>query len=292
LGFFDGFAEHRIATEGTEIKAITGGTGPAILLLHGYPQTHLMWRHLAPRLAERFTVVAADLRGYGESGKPESAPDHAPYSKRAMAADMAAVMTELGHERFAVVGHDRGGRVAHRLARDHRDRVARLCTLDICPTLDMYERTDMDFAVAYFHWFFLVQPFDFPERMIGADPAFYLAKKMALAQKGDAFPEAVIAEYVRHFSRPETIHATCEDYRAAATIDLEHDRADRTDRLEIPILALWGANGVVGRLYDPISIWSAYTTKEVTGAALPCGHFLPEEAPEETLAQLLPFLEG
>lgn len=288
--WFDGFDACDIATSGTVIHARTAGGGPAVLLLHGHPETHLMWRHLATGLAERFTVVLADLRGYGASGKPPTSRDHSPYSKRAMAADMAEVMTALGHARFAVVGHDRGARVAHRLARDHRDRVERLAVLDICPTLDMYERTDMAFARAYYHWFFLIQPFDLPERMIGADPAFYLRAK--LGPSGDTFPPEVVTEYLRHYARPETIHAICEDYRASAGIDLEHDRADRDRPLDIPILALWGQNGVVGRTYDVPAVWRAYTSSTVTGAALPCGHFLPEEAPAETMAALLPFLEG
>ena len=254
-----------------------------------------MWRHVAPELARRFTVVAPDLRGYGASGKPPTDTEHRPYSKRAMALDMAEVMTALGHHRFAVVGHDRGGRVAHRLARDHRDRVSKLGVLDICPTLDMYERTDMAFAQAYYHWFFLVQPYDLPERLIGADPAYYLQKKLAAsagAAGGAAFPPAVMAEYLRHYARPETIHAICEDYRASAGIDLEHDRADRELPLDVPILALWGADGVVGRSYDVPAVWRRYTTAAVSGTALPCGHFLPEEAPEATMAALLPFLEG
>jgi haloacetate dehalogenase len=251
-----------------------------------------MWRHLVPELARRFTVVAADLRGYGQSGKPPTTVDHAPYSKRSMALDMAEVMTALGYERFAVVGHDRGGRVAHRLARDHRDRVSKLAVLDICPTLDMYERTDMSFAQAYYHWFFLIQPYDLPERMIGADPAFYLRSKLASSAAADVFPVDVVAEYLRHYVRPETIHAICEDYRASAGIDLEHDKADRDVLLDVPILALWGAKGVVARTYDVLDVWRCYTTAAVSGAPLPCGHFLPEEAPEATLAALMPFLES
>lgn len=290
--WFDGFDSREIATSGTQIHARTAGSGPPVLLLHGHPETHLMWRHVAPALANRYTVVMADLRGYGASGKPPTASDHAPYSKRAMARDMAEVMAALGHERFAVVGHDRGGRVAHRLARDHRDRVSRLAVLDICPTLDMYERTDMAFAQAYYHWFFLIQPYDLPERMIGADPAYYLRAKLKSSAGSDVFPVEVVAEYLRHYARPETIHAICEDYRAGAGIDLDHDRADRAEPVAVPILALWGAKGVVGRTYDVPAVWRPYTTGPVTGASLPCGHFLPEEAPDETLAALLPFLEG
>jgi haloacetate dehalogenase len=292
LAWFDGFDRRDVTTSGTVIHVRAGGSGPPLLLLHGHPETHLMWRHLAHRLAERFTVVAADLRGYGASGKPPSDGDHAPYSKRAMARDMAEVMTALGHRRFMVAGHDRGGRVAHRLARDHRDRITRLAVLDICPTLDMYERTDMAFARAYYHWFFLIQPYDYPERMIGADPAFYLRAKLGRAAAAGAFPADVVAEYLRHFARPETIHAVCEDYRASAGIDLEHDRADRDRPLDIPVLALWGADGVVGRTFDVAAVWQAYTTRPVQGTAIPGGHFLAEEAPDETLAALLPFLEG
>ncbi|MEQ8397157.1 alpha/beta hydrolase [Thalassobaculum sp.] len=289
---FDDFEVRDITTSGSVIHLRVGGSGPAVLLLHGHPETHLMWRHLVPELARRFTVVAADLRGYGQSGKPPTTVDHAPYSKRSMALDMAEVMTALGHERFAVVGHDRGGRVAHRLARDHRDRVSKLAVLDICPTLDMYERTDMSFARAYYHWFFLIQPYDLPERMIGADPAFYLRSKLASSAAADVFPVDVVAEYLRHYARPETIHAICEDYRASAGIDLEHDRADRDDLLDVPILALWGSKGVVARTYDVLDVWRCYTTAAVSGAPLPCGHFLPEEAPEATLAALMPFLES
>lgn len=289
---FDDFEVRDIATSGSVVHLRVGGSGPAVLLLHGHPETHLMWRHLVPELARRFTVVAADLRGYGQSGKPPTTVDHAPYSKRSMALDMAEVMTALGYERFAVVGHDRGGRVAHRLARDHRDRVSKLAVLDICPTLDMYERTDMSFAQAYYHWFFLIQPYDLPERMIGADPAFYLRSKLASSAAADVFPVDVVAEYLRHYVRPETIHAICEDYRASAGIDLEHDKADRDVLLDVPILALWGAKGVVARTYDVLDVWRCYTTAAVSGAPLPCGHFLPEEAPEATLVALMPFLES
>jgi haloacetate dehalogenase len=292
LGWFEGFETRDVATSETTVHVRTGGAGPPVLLLHGHPQTHLMWRHVAPALADRHTVVAADLRGYGASGRPPTDAEHVPYSKRAMARDMAEVMTALGHERFAVVGHDRGGRVAHRLARDHRDRGTRRAVLDICPTLDMYERTDMAFARAYYHWFFLIQPYDLPERMIGADPAFYLQTMLGRSGAKGPFPPEVRAEYLRHLARPDTVHAICEDYRASAGIDLAHDREDRHRPVEIPILALWGADGVVGRAYDVPSVWRKYTSSTVTAAAVPCGHYLPEEAPAETLAALSPFLKG
>lgn len=287
---FEGFERKKVRTSGTEINLAVGGSGPGLLLLHGYPQTHAIWHKVAPRLAETFTVVAADLRGYGDSGKPETDAQHMPYSKREMARDQAEVMTALGIERFSVVGHDRGARVAHRLARDHRNRVERLAVLDICPTLDMYETTDMGFAAAYYHWFFLIQPADYPERMIGADPDFYLSKKLKFLADGSAITDAAMAEYLRCFRDPATIHASCEDYRAAAGIDLEHDRADRNAPLDIPILALWGEKGIIGRFYEPLEVWRRYTSGPVTGGALPCGHYIPEEAPERLLQELSAFL--
>ncbi|WP_193369234.1 alpha/beta fold hydrolase [Pelagibius marinus] len=292
---FEGFESRRLAVSETEINLRVGGAGPALLLLHGYPQTHVMWHKIAPALAERFTVVCADLRGYGDSGKPESGPPgseagHAAYSKRAMARDQAEVMTALGFERFSVVGHDRGARVTHRLLLDHGARVDKAAVLDIAPTLDMYERTDRFFAQAYYHWFFLIQPFDLPERMIGGDPDYYLERKIgAWSKVGGCFTEEALAEYKRCFRDPATIHATCEDYRAAAGIDLEHDRADRSEKIVPPLLALWGQLGVIELCYDVLDLWSQ-RADEVSGRALPCGHFLAEEAPAETLEALLGFL--
>ncbi len=286
----DGFERTRIATSGAEINLRKAGQGPPLLLLHGYPQTQVMWHKIAPALAERFTVVLTDLRGYGDSAKPPGGAHHQAYSKRAMARDQAEVMTALGFDSFAVVGHDRGGRVAHRLALDHPQRVSKLAVLDIAPTLAMYERTDMAFASAYYHWFFLIQPYDLPERLIGADPDFYLDKKIGKwSRNQDCFEPAAVAEYKRCFRDPATIHATCEDYRAAAGIDLEHDRADLDRKISCPLLALWGAEGVIERSYDVLEIWRA-RADSVTGKAMPCGHFLAEEAPEETLAELLRFL--
>ena len=242
-----------------------------------------------------FTVVATDLRGYGDSDKPASDDTHAAYSKRAMAADMVALMRALGFARFGVAGHDRGGRVAHRLAVDHPETVERLAVLDISPTRRMYRATDMAFASAYYHWFFLIQPHDLPERMIGADPANYLLTKIGgWGSAGTSFfdPRA-LAEYQRCYADPATIHATCEDYRASASIDLELDAADRAAgwRVRCPLLALWGERGVVHRLFDPLAEWRA-VADDVTGAALPCGHYLAEEAPAATLARLGPFLAG
>ena len=287
---FEGFEQRRVAAAGTEINLRLGGAGPALLLLHGYPQTHVMWHRIAPRLAERFTVVCADLRGYGDSGRPPAGADHAGYSKRAMAQDMAEVMSGLGFARFSVVGHDRGARVTHRLLLDHGGRVDKAAVLDIAPTLDMYERADRAFAEAYYHWFFLIQPFDLPERLIGADPDYYLGKKIgAWSKVGGCFAPEALAEYKRCFRDPAVIHATCEDYRAAASIDLEHDRGDRDRRIAVPLLVLWGALGVIERSYDVLDLWSA-RAEQVSGQALPCGHFLAEEAPDETLEALLEFL--
>jgi haloacetate dehalogenase len=286
----DDFKQTRVPTSGAEINVKTAGQGPPLLLLHGYPQTHVMWHKIAPKLAERFTVVLTDLRGYGDSAKPPSDDDHAPYSKRAMAQDQVEVMAALGFERFSAVGHDRGARVVHRMALDHPERVSKAAVLDIAPTLTMYERADMAFASAYYHWFFLIQPYDLPERLIGNDPHYYLDKKIGKWSKTEGcFAPDAIAEYKRCFADPATIHATCEDYRAAAGIDLAHDRADLERKIACPVLALWGAEGVIERTYDTLAVWRE-RAEEVSGKALPCGHFLAEEAPQATLAELLAFL--
>ena len=290
---FPGFAVRDLDTPGARVHAVVGGSGPALLLLHGYPQTHAIWHRLAGPLAQRYTVVAADLRGYGDSGKPETTPDHAPYAKRAMARDLVDAMGLLGFETFHVVGHDRGGRVGHRLAVDHAARVRTLTVLDIAPTLAMYEQTDLAFASAYYHWFFLIQPAPLPERMIGADPELYLREKLRGSSQGHwIFDERALAEYLRCFRDPRTIHASCEDYRAAATIDLDHDRADRAAgrRVTCPLLALWGARGTVHRCFRPVDEWRLVCEAEVAGGPLPCGHYLPEEVPDLVLAELLPFL--
>ncbi len=287
---FEGFSTRDVDTGGARVHLRVGGNGPPVLLLHGYPQTHAMWHRIAPELAKRCTVVAADLRGYGDSGKPPAGADHAGYSKRAMAQDQVDAMRALGHERFAVVGHDRGARVTHRMCLDHADRVTRAAVLDVCPTATMFAATDKAFATAYYHWFFLIQPFDLPERLIGADPGYYLGRSMgSWSRTGDVFAPEALAEYQRCFRKPETIHATCEDYRAAATIDLEHDAADASKKIRCPLLVLWGGKGVVGRMFDPIAAWREKAT-DVSGQPIECGHFLPEERPQETLAALLAFL--
>ncbi|HET7728409.1 MAG TPA: alpha/beta hydrolase [Usitatibacter sp.] len=262
-----------------------------MLLLHGYPQTHAIWHRVAPALAVRFNVVASDLRGYGDSGKPPTDGQHAPYSKRAMARDQVELMRALGHERFFVVGHDRGGRVAHRLAVDHPDAVMRIAVLDIAPTLAMYEKTDDAFARAYWHWFFLIQPAFVPERMIGGDPRFYLRAKMAESYDRGVFDPEAWGEYERCFT-PGAVHASCEDYRAAATIDLEHDRADLAAgrRVRAPLLALWGAHGVVERCFDTLDEWRR-VADDVRGRALPSGHYIPEEVPELLIRELEKFFD-
>jgi len=288
---FPGFSKRRIRTAGAEILCEFGGSGPALLLLHGYPQTHAMWHRIAPALAETFTVVCPDLRGYGDSSKPESDAAHAPYSKRAMAADMVEVMRELGFPRFRLAGHDRGGRVAHRLAIDHRDAVERVAVLDISPTRIMYRKTDQAFATAYYHWFFLIQPFDLPEKLIGADPSYYLRMKTgSFGSAANIFDPRAYAEYERCFNDPATIHATCEDYRAAASIDLEHDDADIAARrkVECPLLVLWADKGVVHRCFKPVKDWRSVAV-DVRGRSLPSGHYLAEEAPEATLRELAAF---
>ena len=289
---FPGFTTRHVATAGARIHCEVGGSGPPLLLLHGYPQTHAMWHRIAPRLAERYTVVCSDLRGYGDSSKPDGGEGHVAYSKREMAKDQVEVMQALGFARFKLVGHDRGGRVAHRLCLDHPQAVERVAVLDISPTRLMYAGSDMGFATAYYHWFFLIQPFDLPERLIGSDPVYYLRRKLGGLSSGlGVFDPRALAEYERCFADPATIHATCEDYRAAASIDLEHDAADAHARVQCPLLALWGEKGVVHRFFDPIADWKS-VARDVRGKALASGHYLAEEVPEATLAALQAFFEG
>jgi haloacetate dehalogenase len=296
IAWFEGFKPAMHAVNGQQIFARQGGAEgqAALLLLHGFPQTHALWHRVVQRLAAHYRIVVADLRGYGQSGKPDSDATHAPYSKRAMAADMVALMRSLGHERFFLCGHDRGGRVSHRLALDHPQAVRKLMLLDIAPTLDMYERTDMRFATLYYHWFHLIQPAPYPEQQIGLDPIAYLHGKLkAWGRKGDAhFEPLAMAEYERCISQPQTIHAMCEDYRAAASIDLEHDRESREAGLKIacPTQVLWGEFGVIQKLFKPLELWQAQCDEQVTGHTLPCGHYLPEEQSQATAAALLDFM--
>ena len=292
MSLFPGFLKTRVRSSGATINLVIGGEGPPLLLLHGYPQTHVMWHKVAPSLARDHTVVCADLRGYGDSSKPKGVPGHANYSKRAMALDMVEVMETLGFPRFDVVGHDRGGRVAHRMARDHGRRVRSLTVLDISPTLKMYQSTNMQFAKAYYHWFFLIQKAPMPERMLAGQVPWYILRRLGRGPSGvKHFEKRAIAEYVRAFKDPRTIHATCEDYRAAASIDLVHDRKDFRRKLQMPVLALWGRHGVIEALFNCLSDWREVAT-DVRGRALQCGHFIPEEKPRELLAELRRFLKG
>src|ERR1700751_3497072 len=290
--FFPGFEDRRIETSGASINLVAGGSGPPLLLLHGYPQTHLMWRKLAPRLAAEFTVVAPDLRGYGDSSKPPAGPDNANYSKRSLAQDQVETMAALGFERFAVAGHDRGARVAHRLARDHPGRIERGAVLDIVPKLYRFETIDQKAATSSWHWFFLIQPSGFPERLIGAEGEFFLRHQLGalLREPAKLEPEA-FAEYLRCFTNPETIRATCDEYRAGASIDLDHDRADRGRRLTMPLLMLWGRRSSQGSGYDVLAVWRDHA-EDVRGHAIDSGHFIPEEAPEETYQALHEFFDA
>lgn len=289
--FLKGFETHNAICDDVRIFYATAGTGPAILLLHGHPQTHIVWRKIAPDLvAAGYQVIAPDLRGYGDSDKPISDAAHTPYAKRQMAKDMRQLMQQLGHDEFAVVGHDRGGRVAHRLALDYPDAVSHIAVLDIAPTLTMYEQTNQEFATRYFWWFFLIQPDGLPEKMIGQDPEYFLRRHIAGQVKIPfSVEEEVIAHYLKSYEKPETIHAICEDYRASSSIDLMHDRDDRMTKIKAPLLALWGAQSVVGELYDVTATWQE-KAHHVTGYALPCGHALPEEAPELVRDHILSFL--
>jgi len=287
---FPGFKRRRIRTSGAAINLVHGGVGPPLLLLHGYPQTHAIWHSVAPDLAKRFSVVAADLRGYGDSEKPHGLPDHANYSKRSMAQDQVEAMRALGHETFFVVGHDRGGRVAHRMALDHPASVEKLVVLDIVPTRTMYARVSREFAKAYYHWFFLLRPEPIPETLIGASPDFYLESHVGTRHAGlKAFAPEALAEYRRCFRDPATIHASCEDYRAAESIDLAHDEADIGRKVVAPLLVLWGKHGTIARCFSPLADW-AERAETVHGRALDCGHYIPEEAPVELLGELVKFL--
>lgn len=289
---FEGFTDASADVDGIRIQAVKGGCGPALLLLHGHPQTHAIWHKIAPALCEHFTVIAADLSSYGDSGKPAAIADHSNYSKRRMALDQVELMRSHGYASFAVIGHDRGGRVAARMALDHPDVVTHLVTLDVAPTLAMYEKTSFDFARAYWHWFMLVRPAPFPETLIRANPDLYLKQTIGARSAGLApFTADAYAEYLRCLSDPLTAHGICEDYRASVTIDLEHDRAtlDAQRQIACPFMALWGAHGVIEQCFDPLAEWRRYAP-HVQGEALPCGHYIPEEAPQLLLERALPFL--
>lgn len=290
----DQFESGRREVNGVTIHFRHGGSGPPLLLLHGFPQTHVIWHRVADALAERFTLVMPDLRGYGDSSKPPGDKNHANYSKRTMALDMVELMAALGHDRFDLCGHDRGGRVAHRLALDHPDAVKKLMVIDISPTRTMYEATDMRFATLYYHWFMLIQPHPLPETLIGNNASFYLHYTLGgWGSSGGSFIDpAAMAEYERCFCTPEAIHAACEDYRAAATIDLEHDRDHDAAKLACPTHVVWGEHGVVGKLFKPMQDWQAKCALPVTGKALPAGHFIPDQVPELLLQEMQAFFAG
>jgi len=289
MGFFPGFRPFRIATAGAEINGVVGGSGPPVLLLQGWPQTHLEWRHVAPVLAQHFTVVATDLRGYGDSSKPPEGENHAGYSKRVMAQDQIEVMRALGFEQFAVAGHDRGGRVACRMALDHPHIVTRLALLDIVPTRTVYAQVSQNLATWYFHWFFLIQPAPLPEMLLAGQAEPFLRTFAFRGLIPGAIDESVFAEYVRCFADPQTLHAMCEDYRAGASIDLQHDEADLATQLRCPTLVLWGVHGAMHRLFDVLETWRP-RAPNARGSALPGGHWLPEECPQEVSAALAEFL--
>ena len=281
---FEGFELSMVDTGDATIRVRRGGSGPPILLLHGHPQTHLMWHKVAPLLARDFTIIAADLRGYGQSSKPATTADHMPYSKRVMAHDQIAVMKHFGFERFSVVGHDRGGRCAYRMALDHPERVDRLAVLDIIPTGEAFRRMNMEFALGYWHWFFLAQPYDLPEKMINANPENYYFRKGR-----ERFDPEALADYLQAVHNPETVHAMCEDYRAGATIDTQLDEADRGRRkINCPTLVLWSLQGELEKWYDVLEIWRTWA-ENVQGHGIDCGHYLAEESPEETYAALRAF---
>ena len=285
---FEGFEHLQVKTTGATINVLKGGKGTPVLLLHGYPQTHVMWHKIAPRLAADHTVIAADLRGYGDSSKPAEGENHAGYSKRAMAQDQVEVMKHFGFEKFAVIGHDRGGRVAHRMAMDHADRVTKLALLDIVPTHKLYHNVTREFAQAYYHWFFLIQPAPFPETLIGNSVEFFMNRQFRALMPEKVTPDA-FAEYLRCFRDPATVHAACEDYRAAASIDLQHDDADLSRKIACPVLVLWAERGPMHRLFDVLATWRE-RAEHVSGKALPGGHFLPEEVPDQTFEELRAFL--
>tara|TARA_Y100001970_G_scaffold40559_1_gene49978 strand:- start:2037 stop:2912 length:876 start_codon:yes stop_codon:yes gene_type:complete len=285
---FNGFQKKFVKVKKGKIFCKVKGNGQPLLLLHGYPQTHLMWRKIAPELSKYFTIIVADLRGYGNSLVLKGDPKHKNYSKREMAKDMVQLMVKLGFKKFFVAGHDRGGRVAHRMARDFRSKILALSVLDICPTLDMYEHTNKQFAKSYFHWFFLIQPAWLPESMIINDPRKWMKNCLDKWSGNHRFGK-VEKEYLKSFKQKRRIHASCEDYRASASIDLEHDKKDRNKKLNIPIQVLWGKSGVIGKQFDSLKIWQKYSKKKIYGTGINSGHFIPEQNPKETIKNLKKF---
>ena len=289
--FFAGFELRQIeVTDGT-MRVRHGGSGPPLLLLHGNPQTHAMWNAVAPALAGKFTIVCPDLRGYGFSHKPDASADHAPYAKRNMARDMVALMDQLGHRQFFLAGHDRGARVSHRLALDFPDRVRKLAVLDIVPTIEHFERADADFAMGYYHWFWLAQPHPYPELLITKAPEEWFRAHTSRGPNNDFFHPDAMADYLAAVRDPEMVRGMCEDYRAAATIDLDHDRASRAagEKIACPLMVLWGATGKIDKWYDPLAIWRDYCGADLCGGAVAAGHYLAEEAPDAVIARFREF---
>ena len=286
---FEGFTRQRLTVSDTEINLVTAGDGPPLLLLHGYPQSHIMWHKVASRLAKKFTLVIPDLRGYGDSGIPESDDDHYNYSKRATAKDQVEVMELLGHTQFMVCGHDRGGRVAHRMTLDYPKKILKICVLDIVPTYRIFADADKDLATKYWHWFFLIQKSPVPETLISNSLEFYLRTQFgAWGHAEGAITEEAFSEYLRCFKNENVVHATCEDYRAGASIDLEHDRVDLDVKISCPMLALWGALGAMHKRYDVVNVWKERASR-VGGRAIESGHFIPEEAPDDIVDSFLEF---
>ncbi|MDH4172783.1 MAG: alpha/beta hydrolase [Betaproteobacteria bacterium] len=292
---FPDFSLEHVAVSAGKLRLRRGGSGPALLLLHGNPQTHAMWHKVAPELAKRYSVVCPDLRGYGGSFKPLVTADHAPYAKKEMAKDMVELMAALGHPTFTVAAHDRGARVAHRLALDHPQCVSKLVVMDIIPTLEHFERTDMAMALGYYHWFWFAQPHPFPENVINAAPdAWWRAHTSREPKPPDFFAKEALADYLSAVHDPQMIQGMCEDYRAAASIDLEHDRASRTagEKIRCPLLVLWGKKAKIEAWYDALAIWKNYCAAAVSGGAVDSGHYLAEEAPAEVLAHLGAFFSA
>jgi len=289
--FMRGMTRKTVRANGIRLNVWTGGEGPALLLLHGYPQTGQMWRKMTPALIDQFSVVCPDLRGYGFSHKPAASDDHAPYAKRAMARDMVDLMEKPGHRQFFLAGHDKGARVSHRLALDYPGRVRKLALLDIVPTVEHFERADADFAMGYYHWFWLAQPHPYPEMLIAKAPEDWFRAHTSRGPKNDFFHPDAMADYLAAVRDPEMVRGMCEDYRAAATIDLDHDRASRVagEKIACPLLVLWGATGKIGEWYEPLEIWRNYCTADLTGGALLSGHYLAEEAPDAVVARFQDF---